>query len=776
MKILKYILSAAALLSFAAACNHDPDEITLSSSDPVITSHGDVVVNDLTVHEDFTLVWSPARFDAQSATTYTVAAKTTGDFVMLGSTSACTYSCKNSDLFAALGIRLTGEYPVTFRVTAESAAGATKEAKTAVVMFEYSKITYLWAFGDYQEWKIDGAGPVSRLLQGRDGLFKGFVQITDAGSHQFKLSSQPNWGGTSYGPGVTDGTLISEGAGNFTMNPGLYYLQVDVDAMTYVALPLTTVSLIGEAVGGWGDGDDVEMTYDTTAKRWMAIGNIKSGKEYKVRFNKQWNIKVGSTEYDCSLGAPANDLQIKGSVNLTAEGDGVTAFTLSLFDYPYTIKEGAVSENEEVLYVANSGSSWNYLKAISMQPLYDSEKSFTNTFCGLLQLPASGEYLFSRLQSPLGTRYGGAADALVKYPSGATAVNLSATQGLSYLYADLNEATMHSTKIPITSVGVVGVINGWDQTHPVEFTYEAASARWTCNTTFPADGEFKMVFNKAWNVEVDGVTHQLTLGGSCTNLRINGGNLYMTKGNHQLVLDLTKSPFTLSIDGVVADLSPNPDYLELTGAFANYNWNLGDASPRLNPYKDDTHYAGFVDMYKPATAEGTEFEFKVTYPEWSIWLGGKLQPSTTYAYDISATSGDNMKLGYGLYFWSVALDAQNKSGVATATAMQSVGLIGTVNGTNWSQDFNMTAAGNGIYTLDATIDSQFKVRMHEANFTNDTAWSYNLGLATEATLVLGKETVLVPDGGGNLVVPAAGTYTITLNLSKSPNTIKIVSK
>ena len=61
MKIWKYILSAAALLSMGA-CNHDADEMVVPTRDVAIASHSALVVNDITAAEEFTLVWSAAKF------------------------------------------------------------------------------------------------------------------------------------------------------------------------------------------------------------------------------------------------------------------------------------------------------------------------------------------------------------------------------------------------------------------------------------------------------------------------------------------------------------------------------------------------------------------------------------------------------------------------------------------------------------------------------------------------------------------------------------------
>lgn len=768
MKMMKYVLSAFAMLALAA-CNHDPDEITYSSSDPKIASHYDVVVNENTVDETFTLVWSPARFGESAEVTYTVSAKNgSGSYVELGQTAACNYSCTNAELFSALGIRLTGDYPVTFKVDARSTLGERSSAPLAI-NFIYTKITYLWMFGAYQGWDVAG-GPVSRLLQDADGVFKGFLQLPTDG--EFKLSSQPNWDGHSYGPGEVQGTLAADIPDNFSAAAGLYYVEANLDEMTYVLLPLTSVSLIGEAVGGWNDGDDVQMTYNASAKCWTTIADVVAGKDYKIRFNNMWDIDYLGGTYNCSLGGDPAALKIASNDNLKADTEGITGFTLSLFDYPYTLSVGEMPEDDTKLYVATSATDWDYLSAPLLQAIYDNGV-LTNTFWGLLPQPdgvANPEILLSRIPSPLGTRYGGSASALVKYAAGVEAAPIPVAAGLNFLYADLNEGGMKMIDLPVTSVSGVGGFNNWnaaDKTMAFSQKVAGQNGVWTATHTFAADGEFKIVFNDAFNTTIDGIVLQTSLGGSCKDLQVNGPNMVITAGEHTFELDLASVPMTLAIDGKIQDLELAPEYLEVTGAFAHYNWNLGDPSPKLGVYhagmddQNKNRFAGFVDMYKPADATGDAAEFKITYPVWSAWLGGTLQDGSHYIFNIDGKLNDNITIPYGLYYWDITLtDPVQKAGVATATAVTSPGLIGSALPNGWDAQENMTYdPTDHLYKLTATLtDGELKVRF-------DDNWDINLG---------GDPAALTP-GGQNIAV-TAGTYDIVLDLVHTPNTLTMTKK
>ncbi len=779
MKIMKYLLSAFAVLALAVACNHDPDEMVINPTTPAIAPHNEVVVNDLTVNETFTLVWSSARVDDAE---YMVYVKRDGAYINLGSTTECSYSISNAELLSLMDIKLTGEYALTFYVEACSAEGKLT-SKEQVVKFNYSKITYLYILGAYQGWTENSE--CSRLLQGSDGVFRGFLHLENADQSEFKIVSQPYWDGTEYGPAEEEGKLFVESAegapANFKKEAGLYYIEVNVDELSYVMLPLTSVSLIGDAFGEPAWDHDVPLYYNATDKTWTGIANVTPDKEYKVRFNNAWDVEG----YNCSLGESAEELVIASNNNLrTGEVSGLTGFTLSLYDYPYTIKTGAVSEDESKLYVVNSTDEWNYSKGVAMQAITN-ENGLTGSFWGLNALPTAAsdaQIVLSRLQTDLATRFGGDAAAMTKYAAGEEATPMATNAGMTLLHADLN--AMKLTQLAVSKVGAVGDFNGWDAGNSVQFSpvEEGKTDKWVLEHDFSKDGSMLIIFDNQWNKVVDGVEFQTKLGGSCTNLQINGSNLVMTKGMHKLELDLTT--MTLAIDGAVKDLSLSPDFLEITGAFGAYNWNLGAASPQLRYAHenrgdvDKSRFVGFVDMYAPEGATGTDAEFKVTYPNWSAWLGGVLREGTTYVYDIATSFGDNIKQPYGLYYWDVALNATDQVGVATVVPIGSVNVIGAVNDTQWSQDFPLEAKGNGIYSAEMKISGEFKIRCHEVGWTaGDTDWKYNLSGKGESvvTVELGTAVECGVDEA-NFKVAAEGNYLVEVNMGVSPATVKLTAK
>ena len=329
MKIVKYLLSAAALLSLGA-CNHEGDEIVIAQTEPAFAAHADVVVNKSTEAEDFTLVWSPAKFGYKTDVEYTVGAEYGEQSLSLGTTSETYFSTTNSHLFSSFGIEEAGEYAITFNLSSVTPAGETAAAKPMVVKFVYDipvvvEEAYLYIAGDYQGW--DPALACSRLKLNANNVYEGLLNLPEGGTYEFKFCAQQSWTGINYG--LKDGVLNTEAdAGNFKADAaGLYYIVFDAVNATVEMTPITYVGLIGDAVGGW-DTDKAQFEFDAENNVWVATAPVESGKNFKIRFNQVWDLT--------DLGGDVADLQFKGSdIAATETGSGV--FTLNIFDFPYTL-------------------------------------------------------------------------------------------------------------------------------------------------------------------------------------------------------------------------------------------------------------------------------------------------------------------------------------------------------------------------------------------------------------------------------------------------------
>ena len=112
---------------------------------------------------------------------------------------------------------------------------------------------------------------------------------------------QPQWGtndGTTLavnpGGGSDPGTFNVSAAGYYTytfspLSAGATFTVAPYDAST--APTYTTMGIIGQAIGGWGDSDEINFTQDPNNPHlWYSLGvAFTNGEEFLIRANDMWN-------------------------------------------------------------------------------------------------------------------------------------------------------------------------------------------------------------------------------------------------------------------------------------------------------------------------------------------------------------------------------------------------------------------------------------------------------------------------------------------------------
>lgn len=186
----------------------------------------------------------------------------------------------------------------------------------------------LHIIGGYQGWNHSNS---HSTIKGENGVLTGYFYMPDNAdaAQGFKFCTDLNWDGINYG--MTDGVISTDGgAGNISLEPGLWHIKFDYYANTLTTTAITKVGLIGngDAFGGWGT--DVEMAYDAATQTWnVTIENVPADNEYKVRFNGDWGI---------NLGGDVTNLTQDGA-NLKTVKSGTVTYSLNIFAHPYTIVE-----------------------------------------------------------------------------------------------------------------------------------------------------------------------------------------------------------------------------------------------------------------------------------------------------------------------------------------------------------------------------------------------------------------------------------------------------
>ena len=166
-------------------------------------------------------------------------------------------------------------------------------------------------------------------------------------------------------------------------------------------------------------------------------------------------------------------------------------------------------------------------------------------------------------------------------------------------------------------------------------------------------------------------------------------------------------------------------------------------------------YNGFLNL-------GTEFKF-APQAGWGGDFGASAALAETdnngiYSYSgLVKDSGDNIRIGHeGLYFAYLSASTWNVS----LQQVKTWGLIGDFNG--WGGDIVMTPSDDlYTWTADLTVEGG-----QGWKFRANSDWAVNLGGTANALW----------NNGDNIVLPEAGTYTITLDLTTYPATFTAVKK
>jgi hypothetical protein len=374
--ILKTSIFAFLLVAFTA-CTND--------TDPVATEGGSFKLLTPATGTSFvlspanptataaTLVWDPSTNSVQTAPTYTVEiAKKATNFAVIASFPttnkflALTVEQLNNKLIGVVGAAINpglGLVPYTASdvdVRIKSSLGTAANA-----VFSYSnvitiKVTpYSTALpklgvpGNHQSWAPTNAATLPLMASSGFGKtnFEGYMNLN--GEYKF-LSPKPDgtfdWGTPDWGDdGSYSGTLGS--ARNCSIGAGYYLVKANTaitgpGALQYSATPITW-SVCGSATPlGWPSGQgiagqDHDMTYSTTTKKWTVTLPLTGGQELKFRANDRWDVNLGKFDASKINDDFGGDDMSYGGGNIPVATSGTYIITLDLSNpraYKYTIQ------------------------------------------------------------------------------------------------------------------------------------------------------------------------------------------------------------------------------------------------------------------------------------------------------------------------------------------------------------------------------------------------------------------------------------------------------
>lgn len=297
------------------------------------------------------LTWEDMDYTTPTEVTYTVQMAPNGsdfsDAQDLTSTTS-TFATIPSDQLnvAAIQAGAAPGVPTTLDIRIKATTGTTGSQEAFSNTINYTVTTYLtYLFKDYYlvgaatmpGWDNNNATSPNPALW-RDPAhtnqyeFTGYFIGGGGDPAKFKFLEvlgqwQPQWGPS--GPMAASGTLAGN-PGTQSNDPtefqvtgpsGYYKLSVNMDpavrTYTFAAVDAsaaptyTTVGLIGTAVGGWGDADEIAMDHSTfDTHLWYKKNITLSGGELKFRANNAWSTSWGASTAYSGRGTGNNDPNI----------------------------------------------------------------------------------------------------------------------------------------------------------------------------------------------------------------------------------------------------------------------------------------------------------------------------------------------------------------------------------------------------------------------------------------------------------------------------------
>jgi len=308
-----------AVIFFVNAYPLDPAMITNPSQNDIFVL--DIASQDLVI---FTLSWEDPASTTSDNVDYTVEAALAGtDFatpipVGVGS-NITSLDVTHSDLNGvALGLGIAAEtaadMEIRLKTLTTNSSGNTYERISDPITINVTPYNvafpyiYLVGASTAAGWSNNNNNPAVFRSQSTPNSyeFTGYFQPGGFKILESPGSWQPQWGtndgstlGVNPGDGSDPGIFDVPTAGYYTMSipsltPGANYTIEAFDASA--APTYNTIGLIGQAIGGWGDGDEIELTQRDPMNNphlWYASDvSFTNGEEFLIRPNDDWNNGV----------------------------------------------------------------------------------------------------------------------------------------------------------------------------------------------------------------------------------------------------------------------------------------------------------------------------------------------------------------------------------------------------------------------------------------------------------------------------------------------------
>jgi hypothetical protein len=369
MKNIFKIAALAVMFITGVSCENDDQTIVTKVGGPELLTPVTGTSYELkpanASFEATTLVWNHANYSSQTEVNYTIEVAVAGtEFATIkeGGTTINRYATWSVEAFngVALDAGLTpyeeGELDIRIKSTLGSNAELVDYSNVVTVaVTPYSTaLPKLWMPGSYQvdsgygtiNWSHAAAATVASSGYGKTN-FEGYAYFASnqaAPDNGFKFTDAPDWIHGVFGDdGSFSGALPTTGQGNnIGITAGLHRVRANTattgpGARTYSVVPYTW-RVIGEAVGGWNNSNEVTLVYNTTTKKLTAITTLVAG-AFKFRANASWDPDKNFGKFDANKEYAGETMSYDGA-NFTVAAGGTYKIELDLSNpraYSYTM-------------------------------------------------------------------------------------------------------------------------------------------------------------------------------------------------------------------------------------------------------------------------------------------------------------------------------------------------------------------------------------------------------------------------------------------------------
>lgn len=780
-------------------------------------AEGGVVLTDA-LTEDIELInWTAARFEYGTNPLYKVeivyndGARQELASGMAAQKFSMAPSTLNSTLIA-LGCPKDAASDVQFIVTSYlEGEGAPQLESTAVTVtvttYTPSYPEFVQLCGDFggHAWNTESALPI---LKGdaNTGVYHGVVSIYGQEWGFKVIYTNPKdqsvvWmGGTATSEAEPYTFSISASAGNMMQVAdgaggveGTFVFYLDLAAAQLTMAPVSSIGLIGSATEkGWDGQTNFEYNPETGA---MELKGVTLGEgAYKVRVNDNWG-NPWEDPYAYNLGGDPNDMTFGGSdipsepgvydvtMNLSTSANYALTFAKTgdvVIEDPMTKNYGLVGtinnwgETADLVFEAVEGKDYKVVKNVTLK---------------------AEDQIKIRVDQDWNENYGGegetepyalTAGSKVTLVAGGKNMSMAAGSYDFYFYPKTKEfiAVAAGENLPTgeSIYGLVGVLNGWSAPD-VKFTDKGTGEHVLLGQALGASEGFKIRANNEWNDAenygtlnggIVAIDSEITLvnGGGSKDMMVEAAgtyDLYFYPADLKLYV-MTPGKTPADAGEPVVPPTPTETVYSVAGDFNG--WSDVDMTDNGD---------GFFVLKNQAIVAGNGFKFKKNH-SWAdadCW-GVDAATTVTIGEAISLIQpGANIPVSvdgtFDIYFnpttaTAYVMNAGEVPGMP-APAAHTYSLVGSFNGWNVTDTtYTMTASATDTYTFsNITLNAYDEFKVAE-----DYAWTVSYGAA--ATVALDQKFALTSNNGGNIVMPATGTFNITFYAATSELLIEAVGQ